>query len=270
MLYDKELQLDPVDAEEDTWNADYSNFVEYWSSAILVVHNLGNTVDVSKLKAKYPNTPIIEDACESLGGTYAGAKTGTLSLCSALSFFGNKNITSGEGGAFITNDDELYEMAKLWWGQGQSPEKFIHSDMGYNYRMTNVEAALLCGQLEDIDVIMNMKKELFDQYKLGLSNIDVEWQHISVGTTPSCWMFGIRIRNSEYKDARKFFDEKGIETRPMFYPITHHKHLSKIKCSTTVAEELSKECIILPSYPELTHNEIRYIIKAVDEYVKTV
>jgi perosamine synthetase len=161
-------------------------------------------------------------------------------------------------------------MAKLWWGQGQSSEKFIHSDIGYNYRMTNIEAALLCSQLEDIDKILAMKEEVFYMYKMGMRNYDVEIQDEEVNTKHSHWMFGIRVRGGDYKKARDFFDKIGIETRPMFYPITYHKHLANVKCSTTVAEKLAKECIILPSYPQLTDKEIRYIVQGVGAYVKGI
>ena len=117
----------------------------------MIVHNIGNVIDVPMLKNRFPNTIFIEDNCEGFLGKYGDKYTGTDSFASSISFFGNKTLTSGEGGAFITNDCDVFEYINKIKSQGQSNEKFIHDVLGYNYRMTNVQAAILLGQLECID-----------------------------------------------------------------------------------------------------------------------
>ena len=123
------------------------------NTAILVVHNIGNIINVPKLKLEFPNTVILEDNCEGFLGKYDNKYTGTESFASSISFFGNKTITSGEGGAFITNDDDVFEYINKIKSQGQSNEKFIHDVLGYNYRMTNIQAAILYGQLDSLSEI---------------------------------------------------------------------------------------------------------------------
>ena len=154
-LFDKEYELVPIDADLDTWNFDLNKLesVIDEDSAVLIVHNIGNVIDVPMLKNRFPNTIFIEDNCEGFLGKYGDKYTGTDSFASSISFFGNKTLTSGEGGAFITNDCDVFEYINKIKSQGQSNEKFIHDVLGYNYRMTNVQAEILLGQLECIDEI---------------------------------------------------------------------------------------------------------------------
>ena len=119
------FSLHPQDASLDTWNMEL-DYMEHRTNMILAVHNLGNVINVPELKRRYPNTPIIEDNCEGFGGSYEGQPTGTASECFSVSFYGNKNITSGEGGAFVTYDPDIFEYAYRFHGQGQSRKKFIH------------------------------------------------------------------------------------------------------------------------------------------------
>jgi len=273
-LFDKEFTLYPIDADVYTWNVDISKLQANADKAyaILWVHNLGNTIDAPQMRRYFPEHVFVEDACEAFGGTYLNRAlhAGTASFCSGLSFFANKNITCGEGGAFLTNSLEAYKYARLLWGQGQSATKFIHDDLGYNYRMTNVQAAILRGQLEYAVEIMEMKTEVFNRYfEAFTKEPTLRVQQTIDGGTHSLWMYGVRIPgNPGYDRAKEFFDRHHIETRPMFYPITRHKHLSHIECETDVAELLAQECIVIPSYPELAmEKEIQdYIIKKVIEY----
>ena len=166
-LFDKNYELIPIDCDLDTWNFDLSSIEKNLdeNTAILVVHNIGNVINVPKLKLEFPNTVILEDNCEGFLGKYEGKFTGSDSLCSSISFFGNKTITSGEGGAFITSDDDVFEFINTTKNQGQSDIKFIHNILGYNYRMTNVQAAILYGQLCDLKEIQERKEFIFDEYK---------------------------------------------------------------------------------------------------------
>lgn len=272
LLFDSldDFKIECIDSDINTWNADYSNIKEQpdENTIFMIVHNMGNTINVPMLKRKYSNSIFIEDNCEGIFGSYEGKSTGTESFCSSISFFGNKNITTGEGGAVLTNDDELYSYLHKLHGQGQTNTRFIHDMLGYNYRMTNVHAALLLGQLDFYEEIKNKKIELFSTYKNYLSNLpNVLFQQEEYNCVHSKWMFGIRIPNNLcYEKSKMYFDNKGIETRPLFYPINKHKHLSHIKCNMINSEILNNECIILPSYPELQKVEIEYISDCVKEY----
>lgn len=260
-----------IDCDIDTWNADYNGCLVYPDDIILVVHNLGNIIDVQKLR-KASRCLIVEDNCEGFLGKYNGMWSGSDSIMSTVSFYANKNITCGEGGAFITQDEDIYNYAKCICGQGVSDKKFIHKYLGYNYRMTNIQAALLLGQLEDIDYIIERKRDIFYQYILKLGAIDgVNLQMAESNAVEiSHWMFGIRINGSEYDKAKKWFDGVGIETRPMFYPVNYHPYLKNSFSNTTCAEILSKECVILPSYVGLTKEQLDYVVKGIKIYVNKV
>jgi perosamine synthetase len=189
-----------------------------------------------------------------------------------VSFFGNKTITSGEGGCFITNDDDVFEYINNIRNQGQSSEKFIHNNLGYNYRMTNIQAAILYGQLENVNEIVDKKLELFNLYKENLSSVDnVSFQKIGDNTSHSNWMFSIRFNdiNLEIKKSLELFLYKmGVETRPMFYNINSHEHLKNIKSENTVADLLNSQVLILPSYPGLNKGQVMYICKLIKDFFK--
>lgn len=271
-LFDKNYELIPIDADLDTWNFDTSLIEKHidGNTAILVVHNIGNVVNVPKLQEKFPNTIIMEDNCEGFLGKYNNNFTGTKSFASSISFFGNKTITSGEGGAFITNDDDVFNFINVVKNQGQSNTKFIHNLLGYNYRMTNIQAALLYGQLLDLPTIIEKKQIIFDQYKKELSDFEnVVFQKQEENTIHSNWMFGVRFLNLNLemkKELELFLFESGIDSRPMFYDITSHKHLSSIKTIKTNAEILQSQCLILPSYPELTKSQVSFICDKIKQF----
>ena len=272
-IFDKAFDLIPFDAHEKTWNIDYSNreYMDHRTHVFLAVHNLGNIVNVPFLKSQMKNTLFIEDNCEGFGGYYEERPAGKWSKAFSLSFFGNKNVTSGEGGAFITYDEDLYNEAFIYWGQGMEPdgEKFIHAEIGHNYRMTNVEAAILLGQLERWNEIKELKNEVFSHYRKQIALINgVELQMKHFGTEHSNWMFGIRFLGSDYNRAEKFFKARDIETRPMFYSIKSHGHLKDIRCKTDVADILAKEVVIVPSYAGLTYEERCHVIEVVRDYAK--
>lgn len=269
-LFDKDFSLSFIDSNIDTWNFDLDKIKPQLSDAILVVHNIGNIIDVPALSDKFAN-PIVEDCCEGFCGKYSsGAYAGTQSLASSVSFFGNKNITCGEGGAVLTNDQEIFEYVNKLHGQGQSNKKFVHDVMGYNYRLTNIQAAVLYGQLELLNEIMERKTNLFYNYKSLLSHDKIKFQKEDENTIHSKWMFGIRIIGGCYDQAELFLKNKGIEVRPMFYPVTYHKYIESNGTDIKNANILNKECIILPSYPALTKEQQEYVVRAVLEYADSI
>jgi perosamine synthetase len=275
-LFDKNYKLLSIGSDIDTWNIDLAELDEkinlHPNAAVLIVHNIGNIINVPELQKKYPNTVFVEDNCEGFLGKYNNTQSGTASYASAISFFGNKNITSGEGGALITNDEETFLYAKNIHSQGQSDKRFIHNNLGYNYRMTNVQAAILFGQIEILPEILEKKQKIFEKYRNFISNRDdISMQTIRPDTEHSNWMFGVRVKNSNYSATESFFKNRNIETRPMFYPIYCHDHLIKNKNvswnKNENSELLNNECFILPSYPDLTHDDQKHILSSLENYL---
>ena len=270
LLYDKiGWEVEAVDLSEETWNSDFSCIKPEKNSALMVVHNLGNIVYVLKLKEKF-NIPIIEDNCEGFFGEYGGYPSGSKSLASSLSFFGNKNITTGEGGAFLTNDESIYNYCNKIKGQGQTSTRYIHDELGYNYRMTNVQAAILLGQLEEIDAIKEKKKKVFNYFRERLSQIEgVTNQAIEANTSHSMWMIGARFNPERFNVSKleQELEANGIETRKMFYPYTAHSHLN-FKGESKLASLINSQVLILPSYPELKNVEIDKICYIIAQHLK--
>ena len=278
-LYDNRYKLFPIDANIDTWQLDENELDEFLQHkqisqyALLAVHNISGIINIPKIKRKYPDLIIVEDNCEGFTGMHEEEYTGTQSLCSAVSYFGNKSITSGEGGAFITSDREIYDYINCIHNQGNSSKKYISSELGYNYRMTNICASLLYGSLFCYKEIKRRKLNLFDYYYKELSkyNSKIKLQEIDANCTTSGWMFAVRIvGNKSYNDIEKYFTDKDIEVRPLFYPITYHNHLKQyIPTETKIdtAELLSREAFMIPSYPDISDRDREKVIKTIKDYI---
>jgi len=253
-----------LDLDNSTWNMKIDSVRN--GDVIFAVHNLGNIINVPKLKRDF-NCTIIEDNCEGFFGSYEGYNSGSKSLCSSLSFFGNKNVTCGEGGAFLTNDRVIYEFANKLRGQGQTNTKYIHDEVGYNYRMTNIQAALLLGQLENYEWIYENKKRVFDRYKKNLNGVDgISLQQEEADTQSSMWMFGVRFHRAKaYSRSNVFFTGRGIDTRPMFYSYKNHSHLDFVGEDSN-AVDINNQVVVFPSYPDLTDDEVDYICGMIKKY----
>jgi len=277
-LYDNQFNLIPIDADEETWNVDMDKLAsaihhsDPEKTAVLIVPNLGNIVNLPLLKRSFPEHIYVEDNCEGLFGKYESRFSGTEGLVSSMSFYGNKTITSGEGGAIATNDDELYEYLNHIHGQGQTETRFVHDTLAHNYRMTNIQAAILSAQLEKIGWILERKQKIFMRYNDNLnSQAKVKVQKIDERCAHSTWMYGIRIvGNESYRAFRAHMNSRGVDIRPMFYPMSAHAHLTEyaIPEKEIVASVLAKECAVLPSYPDLQDEEIDFICECVEEYAK--
>ena len=268
LIYDKnKWKIKCLDLDSLTWNMKIEKIVE--GDAIFAVHNLGNIINIPALKEKF-NCPIVEDNCEGLFGSYNQLPAGSASLCSSLSFFGNKNITCGEGGAFLTNDEKIYNFATKVKSQGQTSTRYVHDELGYNYRMTNIQAALLLGQLEQYEFIKKNKEKIFNYYRESLGFIEgVSTQKVEDGTEHAMWMIGARFNPEKFSliKLEKEFSKNGIETRRMFYPYTAHNHLN-FKGESKLASLINSQVLILPSYPELKNIEIDKICSIIKQYSK--
>lgn len=275
------MKLDYKTLNIDT-SSDYIKSLDK-NSAILIVHNLGSIVNVPRLKSIRPDIIFIEDNCEGFLGKYNDIYSGSSndSLCSSVSFYGNKTITTGEGGAFFTNDIDVYKFIKTFHSHGMSEDKYIHNILGTNYRMTNVQAALLYDQLNDINHIMNLKNNIIQNYlhifsDLIKNNI-ILTIHTDYNTSKSNWMFIIIINYNifnhfNYNHFEKFMNEKNIQIRPIFYDLLIHAHLSNLKHhiiddhSIQFSKLISNYGIMLPSYPSLDIKQQYYIFESFKEY----
>jgi perosamine synthetase len=246
-------QLEVLQIDKNTLNMNEDE--EYISSlspnsAVIVVHNIGNVVNVPRLQRIRPDIVFVEDCCEAFLEEYEGKKVGTSALCAAVSFFGNKIITTGEGGLWYTNDKELYQYLYRSCHHGMTSERYIYDVLGYNYRMTNLQAAFLYDQLTDIDNILSIKRKVYNRYIELFKNTDV--QPITAGL----WMFVVRIPNNICN-----YSKFGIDTRPMFYNIHAHQHLRNIPY--TFQNIHHSEICMIPSSPSLTSFDQTYIANSI-------
>lgn len=263
-----------VDSYKDTWQMipeEIEKKITRKTKAILVVHLYGNAVNMDKICeiAKKYNLFVVEDCAEAIGTFYKGKHVGNFGDISTFSFFGNKTITCGEGGMVCTNDETLYRRAFKIKGQGLAEGKqYWHDIIGYNYRMTNICAAIGIAQLELIDEIIERKLAIAQEYSEKLKSLPIELQKTTENTRHSYWMFSILVSKNEYRDElRNFLELNGIETRPVFYPI-HQMPMYRCSNNFPNAQSISLRGINLPSYPELTYNEISYITDKIKEFYK--
>ena len=192
-----------------------------------------------------------------------GRKVGTFGDISTVSFYPAHHITMGEGGAVLTNDAKLYEQMRVLRSHGMREDKrYWHDVVGYNYRLTNLQAALGCAQLENRDWIIKEKKRVYGRYYSNLSNIDgIHFQHISEDVEPVIWAVALRIDQERLKGDRDFLIaellKRNIETRPGFYPFSVMP-LYRTKPLPQV-ESLARDIISLPSFVSLSNDTIDYI-----------
>ena len=257
-------EIEALDADIITFNTDFSQIDALEKGAcVLIVHHFSGIVDVPALQEQRPDLIFIEDNCEGFLGQYSnGHPSGSASLCSSISFFANKTMTSGEGGAFCTNDPDVYEYIYKYCHQGVTKQQYVHDMFATNYRMTNIQAAIICGQLDGVEKTMEKKKALFMWYKnaykkmcqdASITKDNVFFQEDN--SMSSYWMCACVIHHpghTGYTQVEKAFNDQGIETRPFFYPITKHPHMYAVSSPrNNCAKYLSRRGLVLPSYPEL-------------------
>ncbi len=273
MEYDHSM-VEVLSMNERTWNADLFSATDVErGSAVLVVHNLGNILNVPALKRQRPDLIFVEDNCEGFTGKYeGGAYSGTASLCSSISFYGNKIITTGEGGAFITNDDDVYDHVRKVYSQGMSSTRYVHNVHAYNYRMTNVQAAFLYDQLQNFDAIVAKKRAVFHTYKEMFEPLIREGSVALMETDPNtenaCWIFSVRIFGATIEKTVPFFASRGVDIRPFFYPIGAHAHLKTVRTSEDlVSFRLNEEVIMIPSSPNIRREDQEKVVQTVRDFI---
>ena len=262
-----------VDSDLDTWQmdpADIKRKITSKTKAIMVVHLYGHPCDMDaiiSISNKF-NLYVVEDCAEAFGSTYKGKKVGGIGHVSSFSFFGNKTITTGEGGMVCTNDSGIYKRALHLKGQGLAENRqYWHDVVGYNYRMTNICAAIGLAQLERADEFIAKKQQIAKWYSEELAGLPIEMQKDSPDISNTYWMVSILASDQIQRDGlRKHLEQCGIETRPLFFPVHEMPMYLSGTESFPVAENLSSRGINLPSYPGLTHENIKFIASAIRKY----
>jgi perosamine synthetase len=213
---------------------------------------------------------IVEDCAEAIGTLYRGRHVGTFGQVGVFSFYGNKTITTGEGGMVVTNDAALLERAYRLKGQGLAPQReYWHNVVGYNYRMTNVCGAIGLAQLERVDSLVARKRDLAARYRHALSGLPLTMHGESEQGVHSYWMVSILVEHARHRDPlRDFLAAKGVETRPLFYP-AHTMPMYASAQGHPVAEDLASRGINLPSWPALSDADVRYIAGCMKRYYET-
>lgn len=266
-----------VDSEPDTWNIDPEKIKEKITrrtKAIIPVHLYGHPADMGPILsiARKYDLVVIEDAAEAHGAMYKQEMVGSLSDIACFSFFGNKIITTGEGGMLVTNNRILAEKARMLRDHGVSKKRrYYYPHLGFNYRMTNLQAALGLAQLAKIDKIIAAKRQIAQKYQQFLSPIahklilhpEAKW------AKNVFWMYSVLVqpRKSTTRDRlAKYLKRANIDSRPFFFPI--HK-LARYKTDEKfpVADFLASSGLNLPSSVNLTEEQIKYISNKIIQFL---
>lgn len=270
-----------VDSCPDTWNMDtgqLENKITDKTRAIMVVHIYGLPVDmepVIKIAEKY-NLIIIEDGAEAHGLEYCGRKCGSFGAISVMSFYPNKHITTGEGGMVLTDDAEIAKRCRsfrnLCHKEGQ---RFVHEELGYNFRMSNIQAAVGVAQLEKLEEHLIIKRRIGKKYQEALQGC----RHLQFPPAQTAyaeniyWVFGLVIEENiavSAAEAMKFLADRGIGCRPFFYPMHRQPVFMKRGMfageNYPVAERLAEKGFYIPSGLALTEEQTDYVIQAVKEF----
>jgi perosamine synthetase len=251
-----------VDVDPVTWNLDPSRLeaaITPRTKAIEVVHLYGHPAEMDPILAiaARHGLPVVEDAAEAHGALYRGRPVGSLGTVGSFSFFGNKIITTGEGGMLVTNDANLAARARHLRGQGVSPVRtYWHDEIGFNYRMTNVAAAIGCAQLERVERTLAAKREIASWYRTRLDGVPgVGLQREAAWASPVHWMNCVLVEPRIRDPLIAFLAARGIDTRPFFYP-AHTLPMYRTDVAFPVAERLGASGLNLPSWPGLTEEQV--------------
>ncbi|MFQ3651125.1 MAG: DegT/DnrJ/EryC1/StrS family aminotransferase [Gemmataceae bacterium] len=273
-----------VDVDPDTWTLNPDKIEEAISprtKAIIPVHLLGHPADmdaINRIAATHGLT-VIEDAAEATFASYKGKTVGGLGRVATFSFFGNKLLTCGEGGAVTTNDDQLAARLRILRGQGMDPNRRYYFPVtGYNFRLTNVAAAILCGQMERREEIVQARRRIYARYNQLLQQVPgVTLQPIAPWADLSPWMYACLIDENTFGCSRdevmKHLASVGIETRPMFIPLHRlppFRNQSRSRGEyLPVTDRLGEQGIMLPTYNTLTYADIDRVVNALAEAATT-
>ena len=274
----------PIDIEPETWNLDpalLERHVTPRTRAILVVHLFGHPVDMDPVLdvARRHRLKVIEDCAEAHGALYRGRKVGSLGDVGCFSFYANKIITTGEGGMLTTDDRDLAERAASLKGLAFGPtNRFMHTAVGFNYRMTNLQAAVGCAQMRSIDTVIEKKRRVARWYTERLK--DVRSLQLPVERPYArnvYWMYHVGLVGdvAERRDAiRARLAEAGVETREGFIPANLQELFQRQGWaradSCPRANVAARSTFYLPSGPSLTEEEVDYVSAALKDVLRAV
>lgn len=280
-----------IDAEPNYWQIDPQQVVDFlekkcqWKNrelrnrntgrrvrAILPVHILGHPVDVDAFREvadKY-ELPIVEDATESLGANYHGRSTGTLGDVGCFSFNGNKIITTGGGGMIVTNSEAWAHKAKHWTTQAkEDPLEYVHNEIGYNYRLTNLLAAVGCAQMELLPEFIETKRQIAARYSETLSKYPgLTLMREADDCFSTYWLYTVLVDRTRFgMDSRALLRElaaRNIQTRPLWQPM--HRSKAMADCGSfdcPVADGLSRDALSLPCSVGLSEQGLDRVVSAI-------
>lgn len=245
--------LDPADVERK---------ITPRTRAIMPVHLYGGVCDMAALCAiaQDKHLTIVEDSAEALGCRHDGRHVGTFGAIGTFSFYGNKTVTTGEGGMLVTDDAQLAARIRLLKGQGQSStHRYWHVEAGFNYRMTNICAAIGVAQLERLGSILARKRAIAGQYREHLRRAPVTFQDRAAEVESSEWLVSVLLPEQADRDlVMELMQRDAVETRPLFY-CAHHMPMYAAPLHLRVAEAISRRGISLPSYPQMTGRDVERV-----------
>jgi len=263
-----------IDSDPETWNMDPNALEDAFkkypnAKAVIVVHLYGLAADMDpivELCRKY-NAVLIEDAAESLGTTYKGKYTGTIGDYGVYSFNGNKIITTSGGGMLVSNNEERIAKVRFWATQARDPARhYQHSELGYNYRMSNVVAGIGRGQLKVLDQRIAKKRYIFEFYKRELGDLDgIELMPINEWNEPNYWLscilLGGKIRPL---DVILELEKENIESRPLWKPMHMQPFYQGFDfVGSGISQQLFENGVCLPSDTKMSDEELERVVKTI-------
>lgn len=222
-------------------------------AACVPMHTFGHPCRIDEIASicEHYNIALIEDAAESIGSFYKNKHTGTFGLLGTFSFNGNKTITAGGGGAIVTNNEALAKRAKYLTTQAKVPHRwnFVHDEIGYNYRMPNINAALMCAQLEQLDAFIKNKRELAMLYSEFFKNSDIQFIAEPSNSKSNYWLCALLMRNKETRDEfLQYTNDNGVMTRPVWELMNKLPMFKNALCGDlSNSEKIQERLVNIPS-----------------------
>ena len=251
-----------VDVDPETWNIDPSKIesaITPKTKAILVTHLFGNPCDVSEIQGicKRYSLLLFEDAAEAIGAKYRNQLVGTLSDGAIFSLYGNKTVSCGEGGIVVCNNESIISIMRHLRDQAMVAEsKYDHDQLGFNYRMTHMQAAIALAQFERLDEFVQNRKRVFERYQANFKNSIFSFQQYDIQTVVhGNWMFSVVNSSIPYLKIREVLIAENIETRPFFKSLNTLNYFADQKIKP-VSEKLREYGVCLPTYPLLKDHQI--------------
>ncbi len=263
-----------VDILPDTWCLDpqqVRDAISPKTKAIIAVHLYGNLCEMDELMAlgEQYGIPVIEDAAEAIGSIYHSKRAGSIGKFGTFSFHGTKTITTGEGGMFVTDDSELYERVLTLSNHGRArgqTKQFWPDTVGFKYKMSNIQAAIGCAQVERIDELISRKRDIFQRYHSQLSSLSgIRMNPERTGTQNGFWMPTLvfeRDTGVTRERLQKAFAAAYVDARVFFWPLSSLSAFSPIY-KNSVAYDLPERAINLPSYHEISDPEIACVVDVI-------